>query len=93
MEKFQYNFCDRVEGNKKKQKCLKCKFRLLKTHAGAPIFQKGLNYKLLSDPILKEKHLIWPFQVTNVCLKAHRKLAILRSVNILNRKIIDLLYK
>ena len=41
---------------KNKQKCLKFKFEHLKTHGGVPIFQKCLNDKLLSDPILKMKN-------------------------------------
>ena len=32
-------------------------------------------------------------QVNNICLRANRKLSVLRSVNILNRKTLDVLYK
>ena len=43
-------------GQKNKQKCLKFKFGYLKTDGGGVIiFQKCLNYKLISDPILKKK--------------------------------------
>ena len=44
-------------GSEKNQKCLNFKFRHLKTDGGGvSIFQKCLNYKLLSDPILKKKN-------------------------------------
>ena len=35
----------------------------------------------------------WSAQVKNVCVKANRKLSVLRSVKLLNRKTLDLLYK
>ena len=35
----------------------------------------------------------WNVQVNEICLKANRKLAVLRSVNILSRQTLDLLYK
>ena len=43
-------------GQKKTQISIKFIFGLLKTDGGGVrIFQKSLNYKLLSDPILKKK--------------------------------------
>ena len=38
-------------------------------------------------------NLDWSEQVHQVCLKANRKLSVLRSVKLLNRKTLDLLYK
>ena len=38
-------------------------------------------------------NLDWSLQVEQVCLKANRKLSVLRSVKLLNRKTLDLLYK
>ena len=38
-------------------------------------------------------NLDWSLQVKQVCLKANRKLSVLRSVKLLNRKTLDLLYK
>ena len=38
-------------------------------------------------------NLDWSLQVEQVCLKASRKLSVLRSVKLLNRKTLDLLYK
>ena len=38
-------------------------------------------------------NLDWSLQVKQVCLKANRKLSVLRSVKLLNRKPLDLLYK
>ena len=35
----------------------------------------------------------WGAQVNEVCLKANRKLSVLRSVKLLNRQTLDLLYK
>ena len=35
----------------------------------------------------------WSLQVQQVCLKANRKLSVLRSVKLLNRQTLDLLYK
>ena len=35
----------------------------------------------------------WNVQVNEICLKANRKLAVLRSVKILSRQTLDLLYK
>ena len=43
--------------------------------------------------LLLNSSLDFSSQVNEVCLKANRKLAVLRSVNILNRKTLDLLYK
>ena len=37
--------------------------------------------------------LAWSVQVQNVCLKANRKLSILRSVKLLSRQTLDMLYK
>ena len=34
----------------------------------------------------------WSLQVQQVCLKANRKLSVLRSVKLLNRQTLDLLY-
>ena len=44
-------------GSEKKQKSLKFKFGHLKTDGGVSIVQKCLNYKLLTDHILKNKKL------------------------------------
>ena len=52
-------------GGKKTQKCLIFKFGHLKTH-GVSIFQKCLNYKLLSDPIPKKKTLNLTFFNVNM---------------------------
>ena len=38
-------------------------------------------------------NLDWSLQVKQVCLKANRQLSVLRSVKLLNRKTLDLLYK
>ena len=35
----------------------------------------------------------WSYQINDVCLKANRKLAVLRSVKMLKRGTLDLLYK
>ena len=35
----------------------------------------------------------WTYQINDVCLKANRKLSVLRSVRMLKRGTIDLLYK
>ena len=35
----------------------------------------------------------WSYQVNESCLKANRKLSVLRSVKFLNRKTLDLLFK
>ena len=35
----------------------------------------------------------WSVQVNEVCLKANKKLAVLRSVKLLSRQTLDLLYK
>ena len=35
----------------------------------------------------------WSIQIHDICLKANRKLAVLRKVKLLNRKTLDLLYK
>ena len=35
----------------------------------------------------------WSVQIHDICLKANRKLAVLRKVKFLNRKTLDLLYK
>ena len=43
--------------------------------------------------ILLTSNLDWSVQVNEVCLKANRKLAVLRSVKLLNRQTLDLLYK
>ena len=43
--------------------------------------------------ILLTSTLDWSVQVNEVCLKANRKLAVLRSVKLLNRQTLDLLYK
>ena len=37
--------------------------------------------------------LSWSFQIQETCLKANRKLSVLRSVKLLDRKTLDLLYK
>ena len=56
MGKFWYNVRNRG-GIEKIQKCLKFNFGHSKTHGGVLIFQKCLNHRLLSDPILKKKNL------------------------------------
>ena len=38
-------------------------------------------------------NLDWSYQINDICLRANRKLAILRRVKMLKRKTIDLLYK
>ena len=38
-------------------------------------------------------NLDFSFQITEVCLKANRKLAVLRSVKMLSRQTLDVLYK
>ena len=43
-------------------------------------------------PLIDKIH-DWSVHVHKVCLKANRKLAVLRSVRELNRKKLDLLYK
>lgn len=43
--------------------------------------------------IFLTSNLDWSVQVNEVCLKANRKLAVLRSVKLLNRQTLDLLYK
>ena len=53
-------------GAKQQQNYLKFKFGHLKTHAGVSIFQKCLNYKFLSDPILKKKNLTLNLTLFNV---------------------------
>ena len=53
------------------------------------------------DRVTKHKHLgvyltpdlSWSFQIQETCLKANRKLSVLRSVKLLDRKTLDLLYK
>ena len=35
----------------------------------------------------------WLTQINDVCLKANRKLSVLKSIKMLNRKTLDLLYK
>ena len=35
----------------------------------------------------------WSTQINDVCLKANRKLSVLKSIKMLNRKTLDLLYK
>ena len=38
-------------------------------------------------------NLDWSFQINDICLKANRKLSVLRNVKMLKRKTLDLLYK
>ena len=38
-------------------------------------------------------NLDWSYQINDICLKANRKLAVLRNVKMLKRKTLDLLYK
>ena len=47
---------------------------------------KHLGVFLTSD-------LTWSIQINEICLKANRKLSVLRSVKLLSRKTLDLLYK
>ena len=56
---------------------------------------------LIIDRVNTHKHLgvylnsmlDWSAQINDVCLKANRKLSVLRNVKMLNRKTLDLLYK
>ena len=48
---------------------------------------------LFLDRVNKHKYLGLLLTSTLVCLRANRKLSVLRSVNILNRQTLDLLYK
>ena len=57
--------------------------------------------KIFIDRVNKHKHLgvyltpdlSWSIQIQETCLKANRKLSVLRSVKLLDRKTLDLLYK
>ena len=60
----------------------------------------GFN-NICIDRVNKHKHLgvfltsdlTWSIQIQEICLKASRKLSVLRSVKLLSRKTLDLLYK